>query len=257
MNGYSIISANYQQRLDSLGIETIGMEKLCPEYWVEITDAIFLMYNKFPLLHNSIKTVKIIDRNDMEYALSDLDVYDKYLFGCVQFPSMKKQNYDIIHHQTIYLGKNILNKSSCDRINAKSYKKRINAVNSVKGHMIHEIVHVLEILLTAAINNLHFEILSESDFQFRSNFEFLYYQTYSLDVERKIFEPIYNDTFSNIKKNNPLILGDFQHANSSLREYMAEMIAHYFTISNPIPQATAFYDSLLNFCSNYGIYVNQ
>lgn len=256
MDNLSNTFNKYRKIFHNWGIETVGMEKLCPEYWTEITDAFSLMYYKFPILHNSIKIVKIIDKNDLKEVLSDLDIPDKYLFGCVRFPSGKTQNYDIIYNQTIYLGKNILRKKSCDKINAKGYKKQINAVNSVKGHMIHEIIHVLEILLTAKINSLSFEYLSESDFQFRNNFDFLCFQTSALEIERKIFEPIYNDTFSNIKKNNPSILGPFQYSKNSLREYMAEMIAHYFTINDPIPQATAFYQSLLNFCNDYGILVN-
>lgn len=213
----------YQENLYSFGIQEVALSGLSLEYWQDLAEAFEIMYKEFPILQNSIKRIK--------YRCMVNDI------GMIRFPNKKRMNYDCIENQTLYLSFLLKYRYLCEKLSYWSVKNGKSPVCSMKYNVIHELAHELELLLTQKLDGIVFD----DDCVKKERFDMLADNL----AQQELTQLVLQCSFSVKYVNSSLpAVKNCKYAFQDNSEFMAEMLAIYFSGRTDIEYAVKFYEGL-------------
>lgn len=212
----------FQEELYSYGIQEADLPGLSLEYWEELVEAFKIMYEEFPILQNSIKRIK--------YRCMVNDI------GMIEFPFREKMNYDCIENQTLYLSFLLKYRFLSEKLSNLSLKSGKSPVCSMKYNVIHELAHELELLLTQKFDGIVFD----DDSVKKERFDMLADNL----ARQELTQLVLQCSFSVKYVNSLPMVKNCKYAFQDNSEFMAEMLAIYFTAENPVEYSVKFYEGL-------------
>lgn len=212
----------YQEELYSYGIQEADLPGLPLEYWQDMVKAVEIMYKEFPILRNSIKSIK--------YRCMVNDI------GMIEFPLREKMNYDCIEHQTLYLSFLLKYRCLSEKLSNLSLKSGKSPVCSMQYNVIHELAHELELLLTQKLDGIVFD----DDSVKKERFDMLADNL----AQQELTQLVLQCSFSVKYVNSLPMVKNCKYAFQDNSEFMAEMLAVYFSGRRDIEYAVKFYEGL-------------